>query len=161
MTITLDQRTPETVRIFFRQSRRPDIRRFLPLKATTEAEALADYRKTLLPDARSYGRIILVDGRYVGDVWCYAMAPDGTPQAMLSYCLWDTACWGQGIATQAVRLFMTEVGCRFGIRRLGAFTFAENAASLRVLEKCGFQLAETIAEDGVLSRYYQWTNPEQ
>lgn len=159
MTITLGERTPETVRIFFHQSRQPDIRRYLPLKAATEAEALADYQRTLLPGARSYGRIILADGRYVGDVWCYAMAPGETPQAMLSYCVWDTACWRQGVATQAAGLFMEEISRRFGIRRLGAFTCADNAASLRVLEKCGFQRAETLSEDGVLSYYYEWSAP--
>ncbi len=161
MTVTLGERTPETVRMFFHQSRRPDIRRFLPMKAATEAEALADYQQTLLPGARSYGRTILLDGRYVGDVWCYAMAPGETPEAMLSYCVWDAECRRQGVATRGVRLFMAEIDCRFGIRRLGAFTYADNAASLRVLEKCGFQRAETIAESGVLSYYYQRVEAEK
>ena len=155
MTITLHPRTAETVAVYFAKAQQPAIRRTLPPKARTVEEALADFAKTQLPGANSYGRTIQADGRYVGDVWVYAIAPADTPNAMLSYCVFEPDMWGKGVATEAVRLFLAEVLERFGLTSVGAFTYAENAASIRVLEKNGFRLMEEFTEDGVASRYYQ------
>ena len=44
----------------------------------------------------------------------------------------------------------------YQVKELGAFLYAANAASRRVLEKNGFAKAETIVEDGVESFYYEW-----
>ena len=74
---------------------------------------------------------------------------------MVSYCIFDKACWGQGVATEALMLFMKEICEKFHLKSLGAFTYASNLASIRVLEKNGFRIMEEFAEDGVLSRYYQ------
>ena len=78
----------------------------------------------------------------------------GDPQAMVSYCVFEQALWGRGIAAEALRLFLEEIRERFGLERIGAFTFASNAGSIRVLEKNGFQLQESFVEDGVESGYY-------
>lgn len=48
--------------------------------------------------------------------------------------------WGRGIATEALRLFLEE----WTERPIYARAAADNAASLRVLEKCGFVI---IAEE--------------
>lgn len=58
MKITLRERTAETTAIYFRKASTPQIRRTLPQKAKTLAEALEDYKATLLPGAASYGRTI-------------------------------------------------------------------------------------------------------
>ena len=155
MLVPLDKRTEETVRLYFEKSRQPFIRAVLPQKARSVEETLDDYRKTLLPTATSYGRIIRADGVYVGDVWCYCIDKQETPNAMLSYCVFDPACWRKGIATQAVGLFLAEMRQRYGIQTVGAFTFADNSASRRVLEKSGFSLLESFVEDGRASHYYQ------
>ena len=155
MTITLHPRTAETVRIYFEKAQRPEIRRMLPQKAQTVDEALADFEKTQLPGATSYGRTIQADGRYVGDVWIYAIDPADKPNAMLSYCVFAPDMWGKGVATEAVRLFLAEAAERFALTTVGAFTYADNSASIRVLEKNGFRLTEEFTEDGVASRYYQ------
>ena len=42
------------------------------------------------------------------------------------------------------------------MKELGAFLYASNAASGRVLEKNGFVKTETIVEDGIESFYYEW-----
>jgi ribosomal-protein-alanine N-acetyltransferase len=48
--------------------------------------------------------------------------------------------WGRGIMTAVVRR-TCEIGfAQFGLTKIVAHTFASNAASARVLEKCGFQL---------------------
>ena len=154
MNITLGARTEENVRIYFEKAQQPAIRRMLPQKAQTVEEALADFRKTQLPGAASYGRTIWVSNRYVGDVWIYAIAPEDTPNAMLSYCIFEEN-WGRGIATEAVRLFLAEAAEKHGLNTIGAFTYAENVASIRVLEKNDFTLEEAFTEDGVASCYYQ------
>lgn len=155
MNITLHPRTAETVAIYFEKAQYPAIKRMLPQKATSVEEALADFAKTQQPGAASYGRTIYADGCYVGDVWIYGIDPADTPNAMLSYCIFEPELWGKGAATRAVQLFLTEVQEKYGLQTVGAFTYAENAASIRVLEKNGFTLIETFGEDGVLSQYYQ------
>ncbi len=154
MIISLHDRTAETVATYFVKAQHPEIRRMLPQKAKSGEEALADFVKTRQPDATSYGRTIYADGRYVGDVWVYAIDPSDTPNAMLSYCIFEPALWGRGAATEGVRLFLAEVEAKYGLQTVGAFTYAENDASIRVLEKNGFELEEEFTEDGVASRYY-------
>ncbi len=155
MKLTLGDRTEETVAVYFEQAAAPDIRRFLPQRAATLEEALADYRRTLLPDAHSYGRTIWADGSYIGDVWCYCMDLRETPSAMISYCVFDPAWRNRGAATTALGLFLREIRDKFGLPSAGAFTYAANRASIRVLEKNGFRPVETFTEDGAASIYYQ------
>lgn len=157
MTITLGTRTEETVRIYFEKTNRELFRKVLPQKAQTAEEAVADYRQTLLPGATSYGRIILADGQYVGDVWCYCIDPEDSPNAMISYCIIEPELWGQGIAAEGLRLFLEEIGKKFPIGSVGAFTFSENVPSIRVLEKNGFTMVEEFEEDGVPSQYFERT----
>lgn len=157
MKIELDVRTEETVRIYFEKSQNPIIKKMLPQKAQSVEEALEDYRETILPTATSYGRIICVDGEYVGDVWCYCIDADEEPNAMLSYCVFEEKYWNKGIATKAVSLFLEEVKTRFQVETVGAFFFSENQASQKILEKNGFAFVEEFEEDGVMSKYYQRT----
>lgn len=155
MKITLHDRTAETVAVYFEKAQHPEIRLMLPQKAKTLDEALADFVKTRQPGAVSYGCTIHADGRYVGDVWIYAIDLGETPNSMLSYCVFDQEFRGRGTATEAVQLFLAEVQTRYGLTSIGAFTYAENIASIRVLEKNGFALEEEFTEDGVASCYFQ------
>ncbi len=155
MVIQLGERTPETVKIYFLQSQQPIIRAVLPQKAQTVEEALKDYQNTLLPGAASYGKTILVDGSYIGDVWCYGMNPAQEPNAMLSYCIFERSFWGKGIATRAIAMFLEAASEKFGLRTIGAFTYSDNLASISVLEKNGFCLVEEWTEDGRGSKYFQ------
>lgn len=156
MKITLRDRTAQTVEVYFEKSQDAEIRKTLPQKAQTLTEALADYEKTLLPGATSFGRTICADGSYIGDIWCYGLSLDEEPNGMLSYCVFEKQFWNRGVATQAVALFLKEIARRFSLRSVGACTYASNEASIRVLEKNGFRLIERFTEDGVLSCYYQW-----
>lgn len=154
MNIRLGERTAETAAVYFERTRIPAIQRFLPQKAQTREEFLADFRKSGEPGSSSFGRTIYADGRYVGDVWCYGMNPSGSPQAMVSYCVFDQALWGRGAASAALGLFLEEIRERFGLEHTGAFTFADNTGSIRVLEKNGFRLTESFTEGGRASGYY-------
>ena len=153
--VSLRTRTADSVRIYFEKAQDPEIRAVLPQKAQTVEEALADYEKTLEPDATSFGLTVLAGGRYIGDIWCYGIGLDEEPNAMLSFCIFDKASWNQGIGTEAVAVFLQKAMAKYGLRSIGAFTFADNMASRRVLEKNGFLLMEEFEEDGRLSCYYQ------
>lgn len=157
MKITLETRTADTVKIYFEQTQKPQIKKVLPQKAQSVEEALADFEETLLPGAASFGRTIFVDGRYVGDVWCYCIDPEDEPNCMISFCIFEPDFWSKGIATAAVKMFIEEISGKYNIKTIGAFTYAHNYASLKVLEKNGFSVMEAFEEDGVLSKYLQYT----
>jgi RimJ/RimL family protein N-acetyltransferase len=60
--------------------------------------------------------------------------------------------WGRGIATLAVRAFTEFVFASFGLTRIFAGVFDGNTASIRVLEKSGYQLEgrmrNAVVKDG-------------
>ena len=74
---------------------------------------------------------------------------------MVSYCIFEPSLWRQGIATQALRLFLPEIVRRYELDVIGAFTYSDNLPSIRVLEKNGFRLLESFVEDGIASGYFQ------
>ncbi len=81
-------------------------------------------------------RTIEVDERVAGHLLRFMM--DAQPQ--IGYWI-GREFWGQGIATQALRKFITEEETQ---RPLHAAVVADNIGSLRVLEKCGFEKVETV-----------------
>jgi len=155
MTIQLGNRSAGTVRIYFEKAQAPAIKAVLPQKAQTVEEALKDYYDSLLPGASSFGKTILADGAYIGDIWCYCIDPHSEPNAMLSFCIFDEKYRSRGIMTEAVSLFLSEACARYGLKTVGAFTFSDNPASSRVLKKSGFTLAEEFTDNGRESKYFQ------
>lgn len=155
MKISLKDRTEAHVRTYFARTRAPEIMAMLPQTAETVEEAVAAFQKTQHPGATSFGRTIYADNAYIGDIWCYCVDPDDEPNAMVSYCIFEKSLWGKGIATEALRQFLSEIVPRFSLESVGAFAYCENRASTRVLEKNGFRKIEEFTEDGVLSAYYQ------
>lgn len=155
MTITLHPRTEKQVRIYFERTQNEQIKKFLPSAAETLTDALRMFREVSEGKTASFGRTIFADGTYIGDIWCYGINEAETPGAMLSFCIFETAYWGKGAASAALRLFLRELNEKFTFRTLGAFTYADNMACRRVLEKNGFLLLESFNEDGRASCYYQ------
>ena len=155
MDIELRERTPNHVRIYFERVQDPEIQQYLPRTVTSIQQALANFEDTQKPNATSFGRTIYAEGDYVGDVWCYGIDLLETPQAMVSYCIFDKSYWGKGVMSRALALFVAEIEERYAISRIGAFSFAANTASVRALEKNGFRILETFSENGVESVYLQ------
>jgi [ribosomal protein S5]-alanine N-acetyltransferase len=62
--------------------------------------------------------------------------------------------WGRGLATAAVRGLTAHAFGTYGLTRVYALPFADNAASLRVLEKAGYRLEgrlrRSAVKDGVV-----------
>jgi RimJ/RimL family protein N-acetyltransferase len=79
-------------------------------------------------------RAITSEGDLVGSIGSFVV--EG--QTEVTYWI-DRAVWGRGIASQALALFLEEVG----IRPLYARAASDNAGSLRVLEKTGFRIIDT------------------
>ena len=131
----------------------------IPLQSLSLEETLAQFEASRRPGAGSFGMCIEADGVYVGDIWCYGIHGDDEKTAMLSFLIFEKSLWGKGAGSEAARLFCQEVLSRYGIRRLGAFTYAENIGSLKALEKAGFLEKERFLEEGKLSVYLEWQKP--
>ncbi len=78
------------------------------------------------------------------------LAFESSQRASTGYVLAKDA-WGKGYATEALRT-VVEIGRAAGLVRLYAICHSENAASARVLEKCGFQ------REGLLRRHFEFPN---
>lgn len=154
MILELRKRAADTVITYLHKSCAPEVCKYFPMKAATEKEALADFEKTQQPGAASYGRTIYADECYIGDIWCYCIQQD-KPNAMVSYCIFDKTYWNKGIATEALRMFLAEIVDRYGFKSIGAFTYSANTASIKVLRKNGFVVADIFVEDGRESKYFQ------
>jgi len=81
-------------------------------------------------DPTTTNRVIEMDGRAVGHIASFDL--DGKRE--VTYWI-DRQHWGKGIATRALREFVTRIE---PARPLHAAAAADNAGSIRVLEKCGF-----------------------
>ncbi len=55
-------------------------------------------------------------------------------------------CWGRGLATELVQTALAHAFDDLGLAEVGAFARPENGASLRVLEKAGFERVEHVPE---------------
>jgi RimJ/RimL family protein N-acetyltransferase len=73
---------------------------------------------------------IIRDSRLVGTIGSYVS--EGATE--VTYWI-DRPCWGQGIATRALRLMLEEVS----VRPIRGRAASDNTGSLRVLEKAGFR----------------------
>lgn len=63
-----------------------------------------------------------------------------TPDAALEIGYWiGKPYWGQGLSTEAARAIIKEARETLGVEALLAGAFADNPASLRVLQKLGFK----------------------
>ena len=99
-----------------------------------ELVAYLDFWHTkVLADPSNVSRTVLVDERPAGYVLKFPMF--GKPS--VAYWL-GREFWGRGVATRALRAFLNEVH----ERPLAARVAADNHASLRVLEKCGFNVID-------------------
>ncbi len=63
--------------------------------------------------------------------------------------LLDRRCWGKGYATEAARASLQFGFERFHLDHIIALVHPENAASLRVIEKCGMRYVDTVFLWGV------------
>ena len=82
-------------------------------------------------------RAVVAEGKAVGGITVTRGQDVYRRSAEIGYWL-TPAYWGRGIMMEAVRRICRETFEKTDIVRIYAEVFAPNAASLRVLEKCGF-----------------------
>ncbi|WP_329247193.1 GNAT family N-acetyltransferase [Streptomyces sp. NBC_01478] len=117
--------------VFYRQTNDPESLRMAAFTAKDPADrdAFDAHWKRIRALSGVLNRTILADGDVVGSAAVYG-EPD---EREVTYWI-DRAYWGKGIATAALRDLLAEVP----ERPLHARVAADNAASRRVLQKCGF-----------------------
>jgi [ribosomal protein S5]-alanine N-acetyltransferase len=86
---------------------------------------------------------IEVNGVLAGGVGVEPFGGERDGAAAFGYWL-GRAYWGRGIGTDAARTLADDALTDGSLRRLEARLFAENVASARVLEKCGFAFEGTL-----------------
>jgi RimJ/RimL family protein N-acetyltransferase len=96
-----------------------------------EREAFEAHWARVRADETCVARTILVDGEVAGNIGSFDR--DGARE--VGYWI-GRDYWGRGVATAALALFLEEVEPQ---RPIGAGVALGNAASMRVLEKCGFR----------------------
>jgi RimJ/RimL family protein N-acetyltransferase len=104
-------------------------------KDPTDLDAHTAHWQKLLADDTIIKRSIVLNDELVGHTASWVQ--EGERE--ITYWI-DSAHWGQGVATEALKAFIAEVG----ERPLHARAAADNAASARVLAKCGFTV---VGED--------------
>lgn len=106
-----------------------------------------------VPSARGWGSRLVIrsfDGLVCGSIGFFGpptLHGDGVPETEVGYGLVAEA-RGHGLATEALRGLLAEVDA-IGVR-IRASVLPENAASVRVLAKCGFTELRGATEDGEL-----------
>ncbi|MFF4498950.1 GNAT family N-acetyltransferase [Streptomyces sp. NPDC001401] len=132
MNVVLREVHDSDLPVFFRQMNDPEAVRMAAF--TPKDPADRDAFEALWKRIRASGdvaRTVLADGDVVGSAAVY-----GEPgEREVTYWV-DRTYWGRGVATAALRELLAEVR----ERPLYARAAADNAGSLRVLEKCGFRL---------------------
>jgi len=143
------------VKTFWEKSQNEEIERLFPFNRGALSDAIKLYEDSLKPGARSYGKIISVDDKYIGDVWCYGIDEAVEKLAFVSIVIFDKTYWGKGIGKNVLKQFCELIFDRYDVTKLCAFTYKHNEGSTRVLESSGFKMIEEFEEDGVLSYYYE------
>ena len=133
MEVALREVHDSDLPVFYRQMNDPVSLRMAAFTAKDPADRDAfDTHWGRVRASSAVLRTILADGDVVGMASVYG-EPD---EREVTYWV-DRAYWGRGIATDALRALLAEVP----ERPLYARAAADNAGSLRVLEKCGFRQA--------------------
>lgn len=92
---------------------------------------------------------IEVDGEAAGGIGIEQKADVERISAEIGYWLGET-CWNRGIVTEALQAVTAEVFRRFDdVMRLYALPFADNPASVRVLEKAGYVLEGRLHQSAI------------
>lgn len=85
----------------------------------------------ILKASQNINRTIVADGQVAGHIACFPL------EGKLEVTYWlGREFWGQGVATQALHQMLRLVT----VRPLFARAATDNLGSLRVLQKCGFQI---------------------
>lgn len=124
----------------------------------TEADAQA-WLERIQVETPIVNLAIDLDGQAIGGIGLILNKDVYVMSAEVGYWLGEPF-WGQGIATEAVRLMVEYCFYYFDIIRLYAEVFETNKASMRVLEKNGFYLEgvrrKAVLKNAIVMDDYIW-----
>ena len=130
-TVTLRALLDDDLPILFEQQRDPVAVQMAAFTAKDPDDwpAYLAHMAKVRADPTITNRVILVEGEVAGSIAVHSWF--GEPE--ITYWI-GREFWESGVATAALRLFLAEVATR----PLYGRAAADNTASIRVLEKCGF-----------------------
>lgn len=132
LPIRLRDVEPLDLPVFYKHQSEPEANR-LAATYPRSSEAFHAHWTAVLESPNLVVRSILLEESLAGYICCFKCEY----QSLVGYWL-GREYWGRGIATRALKLLMAEVPDR----PLYARVAVTNGASLRVLEKCGFQVVD-------------------
>ena len=152
MEIELRKQTEENVRIYYEDFQNSKINQWMYRRSSSLEEELDQFRKQ--KENQVIRRTIYVENVYIGDIWATRVESMEDVDVLLSCCIFDSEYWNRGIASVALNLFANELKQTYRISNLGAFLYAENKGSQKVLEKQEFQLLNSFEENGKTAYFY-------
>src|SRR3954452_22220336 len=142
MNVSLREVRKEDLPIFFEHQLDAEATRMAAFPSRDREAFMAHWAKIMSKETNQTGILntILADGTVAGNVVYWEAA--GEPN--IGYWLRQEH-WGKGIASSALAQFLTKIEAR----SVYAHVAKHNFASIRVLQKCGFQLARAdMSDDG-------------
>jgi RimJ/RimL family protein N-acetyltransferase len=122
--------------LFFEHQRDPIAVAMVAFNSRDRA-AFHQHWAKLLADDSLLKKAVIVDGAVAGNIGSW------TAEGKREIGYWiDRAFWGRGVATEALSAFLSLEP----IRPLYAGVAKHNVASIRVLQKCGFKLSQSVEE---------------
>lgn len=121
----------------------PEVTQWL-LRTQVEPDAFREAWRRAGEDPDDHSQAVTLDGTVIGTVSLGVVDGMGQPgqplrtEAELGY-IFDPAYAGHGYATEAVTAMVAYAFEEVGVRRITAGCFADNLASVRVLEKVGMR----------------------
>ena len=151
----MDSTTVRTPRLELRPARDEDMDRILEyrnlpevtrwlLRTEVDPASFRDAWRQAVADPDDHSVAVALDGVVIGTVSLDVVDGMGQPgmpprtEAELGY-TFDPAYGGRGYATEAVTAMVAHAFGRLGVRRITAGCFADNLASVRILEKLGMR----------------------
>jgi RimJ/RimL family protein N-acetyltransferase len=125
---------------FYEQQHEPEANRLANFPAR-ELDSFKDHWEKILNDASVVKQTILLGSQVAGNIVSF----EQSGRRLVGYWL-GIDFWGRGVATAALSQFLVQE--RY--RPLHAFVSRENTGSIRVLQKCGFNLESSDAADEYL-----------
>ena len=138
MTVTLREVTQEDLPIFFEHQMDAEATRMAAFPSR-DRDAFMTHWARIMSNETGILNTILADDTVAGNVVYWEAS--GEPN--IGYWLGKPH-WGKGIASAALAQFLTKIEAR----PVYAHVAKHNFASIRVLQKCGFQLAREDMCDG-------------
>lgn len=138
MTVTLREVTKEDLPIFFEHQLNAEATRMAAFPSR-DRDAFMAHWATIMSNETGILNTILADDTVAGNVVYWEAA--GEPN--IGYWIGKTH-WGKGVASAALAQFLIKIETR----PVYAHVAKHNVASIRVLQKCGFQLAREEMCDG-------------